>query len=127
MVSVPDFSAAFASWWAEHKGSDRGVPASDSVGRALKALGEPRVAIDLGLRDMHRRYYAGVRLNTEGLRYWRNAVTSEAYLFQSRKASTSGPEESPNRDIPGSWWGRSAIEAMRLEHEKRMTLLKDTF
>lgn len=125
MVSVPDFAAAFASWWAEVKGSERGVPGSESVSKALKALAEPRVAFDL--KDNSRRYYAGVALNTEGLRYWSNAVTSDAFVFQSRKASTTPSDGSPNRTIPATWSGKAAIEAMTLAHAKSVTVSGDSY
>jgi hypothetical protein len=125
MVSVPDFAAAFASWWAEGKGSERGIPGSESVSKALKALAEPRIAFDL--RDNSRRYYAGLSLNTEGKRYWGNAVTSEAFIFQSRKASTSAKDEDPNRDIPAEWGRKPAILAMRVAHRKSVTVRGDVF
>jgi phage/plasmid-associated DNA primase len=42
MVSVPDFSAAFAVWWGESKSEDRKIPSNDTIGRALSALGDSR-------------------------------------------------------------------------------------
>ena len=125
MVSVPDFAAAFASWWAEGKGSERGVPGSESVSKALKAMAEHRIAFDL--RDMHRRYYAGIRLNTEGRRYWSNAVTSDAFVFQSRKASTTESGGNPNRAIPPEWDGKGVIDAMRAAHRKSMLVPMTVF
>lgn len=116
-VSVPDFSAALSSWWLEHKGEDRRVPSSEAIGRAVAALNDPRIASDHTLRDKHRRYYCGVRLNDEGMRHWRNAVTSEAFVFQGRKASTSGAGESPNDAIPLSWAGKASVTAMRRWHQ----------
>lgn len=125
MVSVPDFAAAFASWWAEGKGSERGVPGSESVSRALKAMAEHRIAFDL--RDMHRRYYAGIRLNTEGMRYWSNAVTSDAFIFQSRKASTTESSGNPNRAVPPEWDGKGVIKAMQEAHRKSMLVPMTVF
>ena len=72
------------------------MPGSESVERALKALAEPPDRVRPA-RDKHRRYYAGIRLNTEGMRYWSNAVTSEAFMFQSRKASTTESERQPEQ------------------------------
>jgi hypothetical protein len=120
MVSAPDFSAAFSSWWVEHKGGDGRIPSGDSVGRALKALGSSRIAIDLSLRDKYRRYYAGVWLNAEGKRHWDNSVASDAFVFQGRKASTTASGGNPNTAIPQAWNGKIVIEAMRVAQAKRL-------
>jgi phage/plasmid-associated DNA primase len=125
MVSVPDFAAGFASWWAEGKGSETRIPGSESVSKALKALAEPRIAFDL--RDNSRRYYAGIRLNDEGRRYWSNAVTSDAFVFQSRKASTTESGGNPNRALVPGWEGKEVIIAMRAAHAKSVTVGSDTF
>ena len=93
MVSVPDFAVAFASWWAERRGSERGIPGSESVSKALKSLSDPRIAFDM--RDNSRRYYGGLHLNTEGKRYWANAVTSEAYIFQGPQSLDDGERWRP--------------------------------
>jgi phage/plasmid-associated DNA primase len=120
MISVPDFSAAFASWWSERHGSERGVPGSESVGRAMRALAEPRVALDL--RDNSRRYFAGICLNTEGRRHWSNAVTSSAFVFQSRKASTTESGGDPRCTIPPAWNGKEVIRGMRRAQANDMTV-----
>ena len=64
-----------------HGGPSRRVaatrPAVESIGRALKALAEPRIAIDRvePAPDL-RRYYAGIKLNDDGKKHWADAVTS---------------------------------------------------
>lgn len=115
-VSIPDFSAALSSWWLEHKGEDRRVPSSESVGKAIAALNDPMIASDHTLRDKHRRYYCGLRLNEEGMRHWRNAVTSEAFVFQGKKASTTEVTGDPNDAIPAAWTVRATVIAMRRAH-----------
>lgn len=116
-VSGPDFSAAFSSWWLEHKGEDRRIPSSESVGKALVALADTTIAVDPKLRDKHRRYYCGLRLNEEGMRHWRNAVTSEAYVFQGRKASTTEATGDPNDTIPPAWMTKASVIEMRREQQ----------
>jgi len=96
------------------------------VGRALRALADPRIGLDLTFRDSHRRYIAGVKLNDEGKRYWGHTVNSNAYDDHARKASTSLPDEDPNKSIPASWEGRESLRAMRAAQAKSMTLLRKT-
>ena len=125
MVSTADFGAAFASWWMEHKGEDRGIPSGHRVAAALKSLGEPRVVVDRSLRLNYGRFYAGIQLNAEGKRHWLNTVKSDAFIFQSRKASTTDPEGSPNQMIPDTWNDKTVIRAMRSAYEKQRDRSKD--
>ncbi|WLA79598.1 DNA-primase RepB domain-containing protein [Bradyrhizobium elkanii] len=119
MVSVPDFTASFASWWVENKGEDRGIPSADRIGTSLRALGEPRIAADRNeLRSKTRRYYAGVRLNADGKRHWRNTVTSNAFIFQGRTTSTSAADQDPNCVVPANWSSKKSVQAMWSAHEK---------
>jgi P4 family phage/plasmid primase-like protien len=120
MVSIADFTAAVAAWWKEYKGN-HGTPSNDSVGKALRALADPRIGLDLAFRDKHRRYIAGVKLNDEGKRYWGHTVNSNAFDDHARKASTSLPDEDPNIPIPASWEGRGSLQAMRAAQAKRVT------
>jgi P4 family phage/plasmid primase-like protien len=113
MVSVPDFVAAFSAWWHEHKGEDRGAPSSKRVGRALRALGEQRIAQSPDLRTDTRRYYAGINLNAEGRRFWQYAVSSDTWLFQGKKASTTSADGSPNAIIPPEWDAKPELHRMR--------------
>src|SRR6187402_369327 len=123
MVSVPDFVASHTSWWSEHKSDNRGgAPASEKIGLAIRALADERIAADAKeLRSNARRYYAGISLNAEGKRHWRNTVTSSAFVYQSKTASTSAADENPNQPIPSIWDSKSSILAMRVAHEKSVT------
>jgi hypothetical protein len=118
MVSVPDFSAAFASWWGAQKGGERNTPGSESISKALKALADPRIALDPMLRDTKRRYYAGIRLNVEGKGHWANMIAQESYTAQTRKAFTSAADEDPNRPLNVYWSAKPSIEAMRVAQYK---------
>lgn len=110
-VSVPDFAAAHSSWWLENKGSDSKVQSSDAIGRAIRALGDRGIAFE---RDDSRRYYCGLRLNAQGMRHWQNAVGSEAFAFQGKKANTTDMQGDPNSVIPATWSDRPGVIAMRL-------------
>jgi hypothetical protein len=131
-VSVPDFCAALSVWWAENKGENRYPPSNDSIGRAVVALGEPRIATNPSeLRDNRRRYYAGLVLNDEGLTFWKRAVESK--LFEGKTASTTSPQDDPNGYVPTSWNDKPSVVAMRDTQEKRrlevsqlMSLRSDT-
>ncbi|MCA1452166.1 hypothetical protein I6F35_02915 [Bradyrhizobium sp. BRP22] len=117
-ISVPDFCAALAVWWVENKGEDRHVPSNDSIGRAMVALGDPRIAINRSeLRETHRRYYAGIRLNDAGQGYWKRAV--EGNLFEGKTASTTSPQGDPNGFIPGSWSAKPCVSSMRHAQKKK--------
>jgi hypothetical protein len=118
MVSVPDFSAAFASWWGAQKGGERNTPGSESISKALKALADPRIALDPTLRDTKRRYYAGIRLNVEGKGHWANMIAQESYTAQTRKAFASAADEDPNRPLNVYWSAKPSIEAMRVAQYK---------
>jgi phage/plasmid-associated DNA primase len=108
MVSVADFSAAFAVWWGESKSEDRKIPSNDSIGRALIALGDNRIGIDnRELRDNTRRYYGGINLNGIGLDYW-DGAHSEG-LAKGKTARTSSRRDQVNRGIPDAWKDRPAV------------------
>lgn len=116
MVSVPDFCAAFAVWWAENKGTDRSGPSNDSVGRAVAALGDARIGHDTkDFRDNARRYYGGVHLNPTGTDYWAGAAN--AGLAQGKTARISAARDDVNRLIPASWDSREAVARMRQAHD----------
>lgn len=116
-VSTPDFCAAFAVWWLENKGEDRRVPSNEAVGKALSAMGDPRVAINpKELRETTRRYYAGIKLNEQGLALWKRA--NESKLFEGKVASTTPVDGQVNSLIPESWMKKTCIQAMRIRHSK---------
>ncbi|MEY9235365.1 P4 family phage/plasmid primase-like protein [Bradyrhizobium japonicum] len=118
-VSVPDFWAAFGSHWLENKGEGSNIPSRTSMGKAVAALSNPMIAYDnQETRDRNRRYYAGIALNSEGIRMWHNAVTSEAFAFRERLSDATSPDSLPNSRIPADWDDKPAILAMRKAHAK---------
>jgi phage/plasmid-associated DNA primase len=119
MVSTPDFSAAFASWWLENKGEDSGIPRAERIGWAIKALGDPRIAVDRNeIRLTSRRYYAGISLNADGRRHWSNTTSSDAFVFQGRTTNTSTEIADVNKMIPVDWDAKPMIQAMRAAYDK---------
>jgi D5-like protein len=113
MISVQDFCAAFTVWWIQNKGDDRRVPSNESIGRAMSALGDNRLATDSAeLRDMNRRYFGGINLNGIGLDFWQAASTEG--LAKGKTARTSISRGDVNRRIPESWKDRQAV--IRLHH-----------
>jgi hypothetical protein len=113
-VSVPDFGLAHAMWWRQNKGDDRGIPSSEAVGRAMVALADPMIALDPtdNLRNKHRRYYAGVVLNDEGLGY-HEAGRSDDYRLKGRLANTTEASGAVNSAIPASWLDKPSVKKMR--------------
>jgi hypothetical protein len=113
MVSVPNFCAALATWWRENRGADK-QPSADMVGRALRLLSE-RIAVDKKLLRTHsKRFYAGVRLNDEGLRAFAAYCTSG-----SQELNTDRDINDVNVQIPKEWSERDIIKRMRRAHEVR--------
>jgi phage/plasmid-associated DNA primase len=115
-LRIADFNLAHSAWWLELKGESRRLPSGEAVNKALKAAGEPRVALDRAeLRDNVTRYYGGVRLNKAGLRYHRAAY--DGRLFEGKKSPTAtnpgAPGANVNDDMPASWDTRKSIIAMR--------------
>jgi hypothetical protein len=112
-VSVPDFCASFSVWWLENKGEDRRMPSNEAIGKALMAMSEPRIAIHAKeLRDDKRRYYAGIKLNEQGVGYHKRAWDAKA--FEGKIASTTSADGQVNSVIPEGWATRPSVIAMRL-------------
>jgi hypothetical protein len=112
MISVADFCAAFAVWWGENKGGDRHLPSNETIGRAMAALGDNRIATDTSeMKDSARRYYGGVHLNNAGLDFWQGA--SSEGLAKGKTARTSSARSEVNRVIPEAWSGRDSIVRLR--------------
>jgi hypothetical protein len=121
-ISIPDFCAALAVWWAENRGENRGTPSNDSIGRAMMALGDNRIAINRSeLRENSRRFYAGMRFNDAGHDYWKRAV--ESNLFEGKTASTTSPQGEPCSYVPTSWDDKPSIKSMRRAHREVSRLL----
>lgn len=86
-ITVPDFNAAFVSWWKENRGDDY-TASPDQIGRSLKALSHTRIAMDRSKfkNNKNIRYYCGIKFNEGGRAHWQN--TSDAV---SAPAGRSGP------------------------------------
>jgi len=117
-ISVPDCWAALGLWWIRNKNSDgRHMPSRAVMGKSLKALGDPRIAVDdQQLRVSHTRYYAGIKLNVEGVKLWEAGKASDMYLLKGRVGDTSA--DTPYDDIPMSWHAKPVIQAMRAAHRE---------
>jgi hypothetical protein len=127
MIGTADFTAAFTSWWGIEKGG-RNTPGNESIGRALKALAEPRIAINrVELRRTVTRYYAGIKFNEDGLKYWLDALNREAFNYEGFRGGMSTQDEGANRDIPAEWSRKPVVLAMRAAHVKSMTVRHDRF
>ncbi|RZN25579.1 DNA-primase RepB domain-containing protein [Bradyrhizobium sp. Leo121] len=111
-VSAPDFCAAFAVWFTENKGEDRGTPSNESIGRALAAMSDPRIGMDRKeLRDKHRRYYVGIALNDAGMAFWNRATTADR--FEGKTTNTTASDDVVNTSIPLEWEQKASVSAMR--------------
>ncbi len=115
-VRVSDFCLAHSAWFMELKGEDRRMPTNDSIGKALKAIGDGRIGMDQEMRDNRSRYYCGVALNSLGLEYHRAA--SERRLFEGKTAMASMSASDVNSLIPSSWDEKESIQKMRSCHER---------
>lgn len=113
MVATTDFCAAFTVWWEENKGERRGVPSNDSIGKAISALGDGRIAMH---RTEDARLYVGVHLNEVGMDYWRGASSGTA--AQGKTARLSSGADAVNKAIPGAWNHKTNIVQMTAEHER---------
>jgi hypothetical protein len=114
-VSSPDFCLAFSAYFLENKGENRQVPSNDVIGKALMAMSDSKIAIDrVELRDMNRRYYAGIRLNPVGLAFHQAGFTNNDLL--GKTASASVPGEHVNTLIPDAWLEKPSIQTMRRAH-----------
>jgi hypothetical protein len=119
-LSTPDFCLAFATWWRQNKGEDRNCPSNETVGKALISMADPMIAINpKELRDMHRRYYAGIVLNEEGLAFHR--AGHEMHDLQGKTANTTDPKGQVNSAIPAEWLKKPSV---RLMHDRQLKGMK---
>lgn len=110
-ISIPDFCLAFGAWWLENKGENRGVPTNEQIGRNLAAMGDLCIAVDpKQLRDMHRRYYAGIVLNDAGLHYHRAGLDNPN--LRDKRASTTEVTETVNQTMTPDWLEKPCVKAM---------------
>jgi len=47
MISTPDFGLAFSAWWQAEKGETYSPPSNDAIGKALAAMSDPRIALEI--------------------------------------------------------------------------------
>ncbi len=74
----------------ERRGHRR-LPSNDSIGKALKALGDRRIGMDVKeMRDATSRFYCGIALNKAGLHYHRTAFEEPAVRGQGRDCNGAG-------------------------------------
>jgi P4 family phage/plasmid primase-like protien len=111
MVSTPDFGLAFSAWWQAEKGETYSPPSNDAIGKAVAAMSDPRIALGRGLRDMHRRYYPGLTLNEQGVRYHEAGLNNRNLV--AKTANTTAPSEDVNEPIPITWDAKPEVIAMR--------------
>jgi hypothetical protein len=111
-ISVPDFCLAFAAWWRQNKGENAGTPSNEVIGKALKAMSDPQIALGgTELRDGTRRYHAGIILNEEGLSFHRAGY--DLHELQGKTANATEPTGIVNSLMPPQWLEKPVIIAMR--------------
>src|SRR5229473_730885 len=111
-ISVPDFCLAFSAWWLANKGENRTPPSNESIGKALKAMADPKIALGgEELRDTKRRYHAGIALNEEGLAF--HQAGYESRDLQGKVANATEPRGIINSPMPPQWLEKQSIKAMR--------------
>jgi P4 family phage/plasmid primase-like protien len=114
-LSVPDFALAFAAWFLENKGENRQVPSNESIGRALKAMADPKIAISVKeLSDGRRRYYGGIVLNSSGLAFHQAAYINRD--LEGKIASATVPGAHVNEVMSEAWLKKPVIQEMRKRH-----------
>jgi P4 family phage/plasmid primase-like protien len=124
-VRVADFCLAHSAWFVEMKGEDRRLPSNDSIGKALKAMGDARIGMDVKeMRDNTSRFYCGIALNRAGLRYHRTAF--ESNLFEGKIATATNPDREVNSFIPAGWDTKPSIIEMRKRHPQPQLLENTT-
>lgn len=119
-VTRPDAYAAFTIWWRENRGDAGRIPGSDSFGRAVSSLGDPRVITGKHLRFNNVRYYVGMKLNSTGMSMWEAFA---AWAGSTGDASRiSGSADQVNQAIPSTWSEvgqiQEDLERMREAHRR---------
>jgi hypothetical protein len=109
MVASGNFQAAFVSWWRDNKSEK--TPAPESIGRALRL--NDKIGVDRKqLRYNGQRYYAGIKLNEDGLHAW------HAHETVDRGVLTSERSEHVNKSIPPEWAVKDVVKRIRKAHQK---------
>jgi hypothetical protein len=114
-IRTTDFCLAHSAWFLEMKGEDHRLPSNDSIGKALRAIGDPRIGMDVEeMRDNTSRFYCGIALNKAGLQYHLTAF--ESRLFEGKVATATAPDREVNSLIPPSWNVKKSVIGMREHH-----------
>lgn len=94
-VAMPDFCASFAMWWSGERGEDRRTPSNESIGRAVRALADPRVT---HVPRNSKRWLVGVKLSEVGLDYWDSISMARGAEGRTTRIS------SRRGDVNTPWW-----------------------
>jgi phage/plasmid-associated DNA primase len=122
VVSQPDVYAAFASYWDETYGTDR-VPSPKRLVQSVALMGDKRVAIndaEARMRKSGARYYGCIKLNPDGLKHWKNTITSDKWRA-GKTTNVSAEGENPNQVMPPAWVDYTPVTLARSEQEKHPT------
>ena len=92
------------------------MPTNDTIGKALKAMGDSRIGLAPEMRDNRTRYYCGIALNEAGLAY--HQAASERRLFEGKTAMATISSAQVNSLIPASWDQKESVIKMRACHER---------
>ncbi len=115
-LPVSDFCLAHSVWFLQMKGEGRSIPSNDSIGKAMKAIGDPRIGMHpKEMRDNTSRFYCGIALNKSGLDYHKTGF--ESRLFDGKVAMVTSSDREVNSLIPPSWDTRESVIAMRKAHQ----------
>ncbi len=111
MVSAPDFCLAFSAWHQQNRGETYSPPSNETIGKALAAMGDPKIAIGPKLRNNRCRFYPGLVLNDAGLSFHSSGYVNRS--LEAKIANATPPTEDVNRPIPASWRDERAVKKMR--------------
>ena len=84
---------------------------NETIGKALLATSDSKIAIGEDLRDGKRRYHAGIVLNEEGLAFHQSGYENRD--LQGKTANATEPRGTINSVMPPQWLEKQSIKAMR--------------
>lgn len=111
-VNTGDFYGAFTTWYRDHRTGQ--LPSVDQLGRALKAMSDPRILI--GEKISHKRVVAGLRLSDEGLDCWNGY--SSSVMAERTGQPISDTDEHVNRVLSPEALQRGSFIAMQDAHRR---------
>jgi P4 family phage/plasmid primase-like protien len=113
-IRIPDFVAAFHSWWTENEGTERKPPSNRLLGKQLSAIGDEHIGIDSMLqRSNKHKYFVGVGLNETGMDFFRAYSSSQAAQNNADRISL---EDEVNRTPYAAWEGKDFLTRVREAH-----------